>query len=95
MSSVNIDGHDYKRCMLCGEWTDYKDLMYIPPTREYNKEEDDRLYAASRLQDHKGEAVDKYIKAQHEWFGMDVCPACAIQHKESYRAPTITINLKG
>lgn len=110
MSSVNIDGRDYKRCMKCGEWTDFDDLMYIPPTRQYDKAEEDRLHDALSYEvDHKydghptlhgvkrvvdDDAYRAYADFHAECFGLDVCAACAVLHESAYRASFLTIKIK-
>lgn len=103
MSSVNIDGRDYKRCMRCGEWTDYADLMYVPPTKRYDKAEDDRLHDALTSEPHPDyddprirrikddDAAKAYGEYHAACFGLDVCPACGVQ--DAHRAPTVTVRL--
>lgn len=86
MSSVNIDGHDYKRCMKCGEWTDFEDLMYIPSTRQYDEAEFEEVQ--------KNGTDEEFIAACAAFFGMDVCAACASTDETAYRAPTISLSLK-
>lgn len=106
MSSVNIDGHDYKRCGKCGKWTDFEDLMYIPPSREYDRAVWDRLDSALSTEKvpHEtlgyvnvvkdDEAYQEYLRYSTECFGLDVCASCAIEDPRAYRAPTVTLHLQ-
>lgn len=84
MSSVSLDGKNwYKRCAKCGEYTHYDNLMYIPPTKPFDRETFDNM-------DHMSKEFSQYCA---DVFGLDVCAACAIEHKNAYRSPTMEVSL--